>query len=242
MATDPAKRSGTALGRWLTQPPRVWHIAALGVICAITAYASSFPGGLRSLLFTGSIPWFLFATCAIWPGGFALLGIDYVAQAGGLREYASLSRSRLALVRGRGADHRDHSGLANRPTASLAVLAESCHVGSDRRSAAQGPDLSACGRGMRRAMALRGVQAVRRASGQLSGAPGGRLPGRARRVSDDGRVFPFWMGLSIRSGWPSRRGTNGLVRAGQWVVHVHIRKGVRRPIVGRGNGGYWAER
>ena len=81
MATDPAKRSGTALGRWLTQPPRVWHIAALGVICAITAYASSFPGGLRSLLFTGSIPWFLFATCAIWPGGFALLGIDYVAQA-----------------------------------------------------------------------------------------------------------------------------------------------------------------
>ncbi|MFH1747526.1 MAG: hypothetical protein ABIG44_10830 [Planctomycetota bacterium] len=79
-AKDDIQRSSSTAQRWLARPPRLWQITALVIICAFVAHARSFPGGLKQLLFTGSIPWLFFGLCVIWPGGILLLGGDYIAR------------------------------------------------------------------------------------------------------------------------------------------------------------------
>jgi hypothetical protein len=80
----PRRESPSALARfvkrWSTTPPPGWHIFAAFAIAIVMIYASSTVLGARLFLLQGGLPCALAGLILLWPGGAAILGIDYAVR------------------------------------------------------------------------------------------------------------------------------------------------------------------
>ena len=59
--------------------PPLWHIGAVVLICSMVVYAYSLPFGMNTL-YVAHFPLSLLSLCFIWPGGVAIIAIDYLLR------------------------------------------------------------------------------------------------------------------------------------------------------------------